>query len=276
MRNYNLILFYFLLFSNCLVGQNLFDSSNTINYADYLFKGGNYNDAIEEYERLNFMFKVDEPIKLRLVQSYRLAGQPDVALLKIKTLWNNPTLTSGIVSREYFNLMIINKKFDSIEIKISNNQFLSGYDKLFYRSTSFLINENFQNANELLKGENTDQYLSLQTYYQISNDALNQKYKSPILSGSLSAVIPGLGKFYTGNWQDGLISLTIVGSSAWQAYRGFNKHGIKSAYGWIFSFLGTGFYFGNIYGSIKAANKYNKDKKDKLRLRVETVFFNNI
>jgi hypothetical protein len=48
------------------------------------------------------------------------------------------------------------------------------------------------------------------------------------------------------------------------SYRGFSKKGVKSANGWIFGSLTVGFYFGNIFGSYKAAKNYNQIEYDKL------------
>lgn len=279
MKSYKLYILLAIVLSlntSILFSQNLFDSSNTLRYADYLFKSANYKDVIEEYERLVYMYNVDEPVKLRLIQSYRFNRQPEISLHRMNTLWANPENVSKNVSREFFNLKIINRQFDSIETKISRNKFLTDFDKNFYYASSLLLKDDFKGAKEFLETINYTENTTLNTYHSLATEASKQKMKSPFLSGALSAIIPGSGKFYTGYWQDGLISFTIVGTSAWQSYRGFNKQGIKSGYGWVFGLLGTGFYLGNIYGSIKSANKYNHEKKDKIRIKIEATFYNNI
>ena len=98
------------------------------------------------------------------------------------------------------------------------------------------------------------------------------KLKSPFLAGSMSAIVPGSGKFYTRDWKDGLIGFLTVGASAYQSVRGFQRRGINSGYGWVFGGLATGFYFGNIYGSVQSAKRYNKRKKQNLKLKIENRF----
>ena len=84
------------------------------------------------------------------------------------------------------------------------------------------------------------------------------------MAAGFSAIIPGTGKFYTRNWSDGLFSMLFIAGNAWQAYRGFNAHGIKSGYGWAFASLSASFYIGNIIGGAKAAKRYNKNKRNEV------------
>ena len=58
--------------------------------------------------------------------------------------------------------------------------------------------------------------------------------------------------------------MLFVAANAWQAYRGFNEHGIKSTYGWTFASLSASFYIGNIFGAVKAAKRYNKNKRNEI------------
>ena len=93
----------------------------------------------------------------------------------------------------------------------------------------------------------------LNLYYESSDI----KHRSPFLAGTFSTLIPGMGKAYSGRWKDGLIALVFIGGTGFQAYRGFDKKGVKSVYGWIMGSLCVGFYMGNIYGSAKAAKVFN-------------------
>ena len=83
-------------------------------------------------------------------------------------------------------------------------------------------------------------------------------YKSPLTAACMSAVIPGAGKWYTGEYRDGIMALIFCGACAYQAYDGFSRHKTSSIKGWIFSSLGTLFYTGTIYGSAYAVKMFNK------------------
>jgi hypothetical protein len=279
MKSYNLLMYFslsLLLHCGALQGQNLFDSLNTAKYADFLFLSANYREAIEEYERLVFTYQADNHTKLRLVRSYRLAGNPGLAAERLKSLWDKPESVSQPVSRELFALRIINNDIFELVNSIERNAFLSQEEKVFFRSASALFQEDYIKAHNILNQPDVPSSNVVLALGNITNEALSQSYKSPLLSGIMSAAIPGSGKMYAGNWEDGLLSMSIVGISAWQAYRGFEKHGTGSIYGWIYSAVASAFYIGNIYGSVKETNRYNLRKKTGIRIRVEAVFYNNL
>lgn len=259
-----------------LRGQNLFDSLNTGRYADFLFRSANYREAVAEYERMVFLFHPGDEVKLRLVQSYRMAGNPEMALQRAEMLWETPANVSGRVSKELFALKIITGNAPDLELQTNNNPWLLPEEKAFLIASGQLLNSEYQKAEVSLSSVEIAGNPALVAYKNIVDDALAQRYKSPVAAGIFSAIIPGTGKFYSGNWQDGLLSMSIIGVTAWQAYRGFEKRGVKSAYGWIYGIIGTGFYLGNIYGSVKEVNRYNHAKHHRIRIRVEAVFYNNL
>jgi tetratricopeptide (TPR) repeat protein len=79
--------------------------------------------------------------------------------------------------------------------------------------------------------------------------------KNPVFSGLLS-MLPGAGYVYCERYRDALISFMVNGGlmlAAWQAFEDD-----QTVLGTMLSFLGAGFYSGNIYGSITAAHKYNR------------------
>ncbi len=78
------------------------------------------------------------------------------------------------------------------------------------------------------------------------------KKKSPAVAGLLSAVVPGLGKFYTGKKGAGLASFAANGALAAMAFEAYyrNDHSIKNAQFITFGTLFTFFYVGNIFGSV--------------------------
>lgn len=259
-----------------LVGQNLFDSLRTVQYANYLYQAGAYTEAIDEYERFTFQYSAEDITKFQLISSYRKAGFPSKAFIRINELWPNPQSVSPRVAKEFFALKIINRNTTELFSEISSNKVLLNNDKLFLSSTFYLLNDDYKKTLEVLNSNEPISSDVLNSYKAFAEEGLKIKHKSPVISGALSAVFPGSGKFYTGQWQDGVISFTMVGSSVWQAYKGFKKDGVKSVYGWIFGAIGTGFYIGNITGSVKSANRYNKTKKERIRIRVQTIFNNNI
>jgi hypothetical protein len=109
---------------------------------------------------------------------------------------------------------------------------------------------------------------------KLYHESLLVRRKNPGTAVALSVVIPGMGKIYSGDWKDGLMTLLFVGVNSWQAYRGFNKDGIKSISGWIFGTMAFGFYTANLFGSWKSAGDYNQKQLDRISHEAEGYLFN--
>ena len=87
----------------------------------------------------------------------------------------------------------------------------------------------------------------MDTYYETM---LQFKKRSPVIAGVLSAVVPGLGKYYAGKKRQAVGSFLPILSLGILTAECYNKGGVKSA-GFIgFASLFSLFYAGNIWGSI--------------------------
>jgi hypothetical protein len=91
------------------------------------------------------------------------------------------------------------------------------------------------------------------------NAALSQpsslSRKSPALAGTLS-IIPGAGQLYCHRYEDALIAMLVNVGLFWSAYDAYNKE--QYGLGSLLTFVGLGFYAGNIYGAVTDAHKYNQ------------------
>jgi len=76
--------------------------------------------------------------------------------------------------------------------------------------------------------------------------------KKPWLAAVSSAVVPGLGKVYTGAWKDGVYAFMVVSAFTWFTYQTTAHKGF-SPYTVLYGSLAGTFYLGNIYGSWKSA-----------------------
>jgi len=92
-----------------------------------------------------------------------------------------------------------------------------------------------------------------------NNERMALKFRSPVVAGILSAVIPGLGKVYAGKKKQGLGAFFPVLSSALLTWEAYNRGGLKDARFWIFGTIFTTFYIGNIWGSISAVSIKNQE-----------------
>ena len=96
--------------------------------------------------------------------------------------------------------------------------------------------------------------------------------KSPWVAGALSAVIPGLGRVYTGRWPDGLMSFLLVGVTAGVAAQGFYEDGRDSVRGWILGSIAALLYVGNVYGSAVGAIVQRRDAEDALMQEIDHAY----
>ena len=105
---------------------------------------------------------------------------------------------------------------------------------------------------EIIFPFNEDEKKVVSSFYDWKS---NPPYKSSFTAGILSAVIPGAGKMYLGEWGDGITAFLVTGLFAFLAYDNFEADHDTRA--WIFTGLGAFFYAGNIYGSVAAAQIFN-------------------
>lgn len=91
------------------------------------------------------------------------------------------------------------------------------------------------------------------------NGLQNMRYKSAPLAAALS-IVPGLGYLYDNQAENALTSLLVTSALAYASYTSFRSgnYGV----GAIVSLLGVSFYFGNMYGAYRGAERYNASIKE--------------
>jgi tetratricopeptide (TPR) repeat protein len=265
------LLFLVLLGNLSGQAQDLYDTTHSRRFADYLFKSGQYQLAAIELERLQFMHPSDDSLKATLVRAYSLNKSHDAALRTIGRLYpETRPLPLPFSTLCAYNL-IASGKPDSAMKMLSENQLLTENHLLWYKGYAQMSTHQYKKA--LAQFAKTDTLPpSLLKVKTLAAEGAAIRYKSPWLAASLSMVVPGSGKFYTGEWKDALISLVTIGLTGFQAYRGFSRQGSGSTYGWIYASLGTGFYLGNIYGSFASAKRSNRRKLEKIKSKVDETF----
>lgn len=250
--------------------QDIYDSANSHRYADYLFKSKEYTRAVLEYERTCFLDSQNWDAHFYLMQSYRKSGQE----------------TKGL------------KHFQSIRFRLPQNQLLpfehenhvcrfiaqpswfitktekdSVSELPYFKSPALLLSHDWNAAKTYLSGINYKNDKTLTKYYDNSVEGLKLNYKKPWLAGTMSAIVPGLGKVYTGYYKDGIMAFLMTGVSAYQAYRGFKAKGAGSGIFIIYTGLTAGFYLGNIYGAVKSARQKNRRINDRIDKKTYEVFY---
>ena len=254
--------------------QDLFDAAHTRQYAAYLLRTRQYEAALPELERLHFLTSGADTLQGLLLQTYRLAGLPEKGLARARQLYPDFRLMPVGVASEYGRLLIMTRQYAQAETLAAEHPALSADERLLLQIPLRMLDKRWADAEALTA--RLDATLQAQGRYRgLLQSARGIRYKSPGLAVALSAVLPGSGKVYTHDWKDGLISLLFVSASGALAYQGFHKRGSESVLGWIYSGVALGFYSGNLYGSYKAARRYNHLLDHKIFEQVEGTLYSD-
>jgi len=267
----SLILLLLLLQGN-LYSQNIYDESHSREFALYLMQSHQFQLASSEWERVLFLSPADTLARLNLLKSLRLSEKSADGWLKFNQ-WFPSGLLSRPFSQEAIQITLSQGDFTSFRSILDRSPGLSASERSHYLLGSWLMEGNWISQPAKLRSPaftiNTNDPRLLDLYSR----TLNINRKSPAASVALSAIVPGLGKIYSHDWKDGLLSLLFVATNAWQSYRGFSKNGVRSVTGWVFGTLGAGFYTANLFGSWKSANTYNSKQVDIIRHETEDIIY---
>jgi tetratricopeptide (TPR) repeat protein len=243
------------------------DGEQQFGYAETLFNNQQYLRAAEEYQRFAFFFK-DHPknrtARFRAGESFLLAGKPTLAVKVLQTLVSGNQ--SDAVSMETFFLLAechlqLNLPTQAV-VQLNNVIALSDDpamdDRAYYRIGWIHIQTadwpGAMKAFHRMSATGRRQY-DLDRLGNALSGAGDRPTKSPLLAGTLS-IIPGGGQLYCHRYEDALIALALNTGFFWAASDAFDNE--QYGLGGLLSFVGLGFYLGNIYGAVNDAHKFNQ------------------
>jgi TM2 domain-containing membrane protein YozV len=245
------IIFPFILFSITINSQTpnpFYLPENIRKFADHLFTEKDYLRSVFEYEKL-LQYGKNDTIEFKIPVAYQLMGKYDLALQGFSEI-NKESVYYDESEKEYCKTLLLSARYDELQNKLTRND-VKDYQRLLYLSYLFTSaklpgEQNFLNAFPSSEKEN------LQDFF---NEKRDPPYKSSLLAGLFSTIIPGSGKIYLGEIGDGVTAFIATSLFAFLSYDNFRaNHNFR---GWIFSGIGVFFYTGNIYGSVAAAQIYN-------------------
>lgn len=255
MRNKILLLSFWFISSSLLSQEtDLFNYNNSLKYGNYLYANKEFELALNEFKRVLFMDSLNIQANIKIHDSYIRLGEYGEGIHFTNQI-HADKLKNDTLAILRSKLLLLNGNFSRFNTEILKDTFLLPGEMIFLNMSENVFQKNWEGAGKLLV--NAEKYPHLSPYLPIVEKAAAIRYKKPAVSLVMSAVIPGSGKVYSGYWKDGLVSFLFVGITAWQSYRGFSKEGVRNPYGWIMGGISFSFYMGNLYGSVKAANKRN-------------------
>lgn len=259
-----------------------FQPENIKNFADFLFRQGDYLRAANEYQRYLYYGYTDNlyHIHFQLGRCYFRIRSYDPATIHFQ---NAAATAPGTRQMDSVEVMLaatslFNKNdtdFEAYSSKLGRKNISPQLTRQLtsLRVLSFIQKQQWETARNFLEttqavGAPDDDTLSpLST---LVDRGANLELKSPWIAGLLSTLVPGSGKIYAARTFDGIYSLLLIGATSALAYEGFRDHGLSSGKGWIFGSIATFLYAGNIYGSTIAVHLRNNQLKKSIDDEIQT------
>ncbi len=221
-----------------------------ISFADFLFCSGDYYRAALEYDKF-LLIRYKDTIQFKAALGYSGSGNFSLTRARLQEITSGTPL-SNYSQLEYYKTYFLEGDIGMMKIifyDIDEEQ-LENTSMKRMLFAGMLLNNELPAQNEFSEIFSDD--AEMIGMYKRKADA---EYKSPLLAGILSALIPGSGKVYTEKYLDGLFAFISTGVLAFLAYDNFEAgHDTRA---WIFTGLASLFYAGNIYGSAASANEFN-------------------
>ena len=246
------------------------DIEKQFEYAESLFKEGDYYRAITEYKRFIFFSPEEnktEKCYFKIGESYFKAKKwADAAeALKVfitkfpySSMLNNALYLKGMAEKNLGRYDDALSTFDQI-IKVSSGEYRN---KAIYQSALVLVDmEEWKRASETFSQIPKESVLfpAASNFSSGLENIDNLPRKSPEIAGTLAAVVPGAGHLYTERPRDALLAFLLNGAFIWAAVELFEDE--KYVAGGVVTFFELGWYSGNIYSAVSSAHKYNKRAK---------------
>ena len=250
-----------------------YNPENVRKFADSLYEQGDYLRAAGEYQRYLFYLPESEEIRYKIAICYRFGGKAEQAIQGFEAILQ-ASPESQYVNRAYYQIgatYFLQGQFEqSIQFlsdalpRITDTRQHAEAEQLI--GLSYLKQKRWTEAGQLFQALQKSDVVQVkqksEVYHLYAKEGANLPTRSPFLAGTLSTIVPGAGRLYTGRFGDALTTLFTVGLAGWQAYDGFRRDGISSAKGWTLGTLCGVFYVGNIYGSVISARVYNRHVTD--------------
>ena len=246
-----------------------FQPENRLKFGNYLFCSQDYLRAIDEF-RSFLKYKNNDTVYFKIGLSYEKMRKYDIAQIYFASYPVKNSLYPE-AQLEFYKIFFLKNEFSSLRKRYNKTQkefkYFPEIKRLNY--LTYLFDDlPLPDSNNFKLWFSTPEQREIINYYK---QKLNLPQKSLTTAGLLSAVVPGLGKIYAGEIGDGITALIINGLLGFLAYDNFRAgHQFR---GWLFTGLTAFFYGGNIYGSVAAAQIFNKrvrvNYEEELRIYLE-------
>ena len=253
-------------------GLTAIGEDTPLSLGSHFFKLGNFDDAITEYRRFLFFHPADP----RTAETYRNIGiayreqghwgEAVAAMHAAVQHASNPEEKSEY-QLEIAVIFIAAKDYDLgrlelIKARMRNPSAPVHRRAQFLESIALIYQFRWAEAGEVLRNYITDEKLDT-----LLDNAVNAPQKSARLAKVLSAILPGAGQVYAGNWRSGLNALALNGVLGYLTVdAALDQHYVDAVLwaGVIFS----RYYRGNIFRAEEAVTQFNTQQSHRAAVAV--------
>ncbi len=252
------------------------DIEKMTTFADKLCAAGEYDDAVLEYKRImHYDPKTIGSVLIKMADCYYMNKQYDMATNKYQKALES--IAGG--ETKYYCQFQLSKCF------FKNNQTSGAVEALMsitvdssntYQDASkyflgyiYANHNDWQQSSYWLKQVDSDniRYTTANILSEKVLEGFSLPQKSPRLAGILSGILPGAGYLYSGHGKIAIASATLNALFILGAYESYQKE--LYTVGTSFVVIGSGWYLGNIYGSMNKARQYNRHIRNGFVYRLE-------
>ena len=282
MKKYILLLTLFLNFAVSSFSLSPFEPEVVSSFAQNLYETGFWDEAESEFKRALFLSGA--------VNQNPFSKQTEQNLFSLTTIYNANNDLDGLMwlQNNFSSKLNLDIK-EKLDFSTTRLLFLSRNEKDFINFTNSIEKDLTQysitfNALTTLSKDLFSHNISLvaKNALEISNDlpqfqdfsnaCSSYNTKNAALATTLSILIPGAGKWYTGNFSSFISSFLSIGSFvAGTVYTGIESQW-KSPRPYIFGTCALVLYIVDIYGANKAAKRYNNAQYLKLFEQLDSVY----
>ena len=263
-----------IFYAFCLCGRSRAEeASNLLSFANALFAEEDYYRAITEYKRLLHLYPSNpysNSIQYAIGLAYFRGEKWDSALDAFQNIQsvdeNNGvgTLSQLMMGESAYRAGDYPVAMDTFDAFARNHvsDKLSPDAQMRKIQCLFLLGETQQAQAQ--SAHTSEQYPTDDRVAEFSREMKGSDKlprKSPILAGSLSAILPGAGQLYTKRPRDAGISFLLNGSLIALAVIAFEND--EPVSGSILSIVELSWYTGNIYGAVNGAHKFNRSQRQR-------------
>jgi len=233
-----------------------------------MIEKGEYKRAAEEYARLLSLESDNDSLRLQTVVLFRKAGLQD----SVSHYLHGFEASHLAFEREYALLLLATENWVQLQRFVATSSFTEN-EKQMAVLHQLMFAGKWKKAQKQLEHVEIPEMNRIIAYNKLVEQGIDCPKRSIALAVVMSALVPGLGKVYSGAPWEGLSTFVITGFLAFSAYRGFIQKEEASILGWLYGAGFVGFYAGNIYGTVKQVKKFNLKHQQKLKVDVEELVF---